>query len=130
MGMYEANVHSREEVRRLHRLEVIRQQKQRRKVILLFAVTLFLMFSIGFGFGSLLSKAQESEQPMAYKYYTNIEIQDGDTLWTIAGTYMDNTHYLRRKDYINEVMTLNHMTSDQLISGQKIIVPYYSDELK
>jgi hypothetical protein len=128
--MYEAKVHSREEVRRMHRLEVVRQQKQRRKMILLFAVTLFLMFGIGVGFGSLLSKAQESEHPMDYKYYANIEIQDGDTLWTIADTYMDSTHYLRRNDYMNEVMNLNHMTSDRLIAGQKIIVPYYSDELK
>jgi hypothetical protein len=129
-GMYADQTIAREEVRRINRRKAIQQQKQRRKMVLLFAVTLFLMFTIGFGFGSLLSRAQESKQPESYKYYTNLEIQKGDTLWTIADTYMDAMHYSSHNDYMNEVMTINHLTSDRLIAGQKIIVPYYSGELK
>jgi uncharacterized membrane protein YgaE (UPF0421/DUF939 family) len=128
--MYAEQINSREEVRRMHRSEVIRQQKQRRKMVFLIALTLFLMFSIGFGFGSLLSKAQETKQTESYKYYTNVEIQKGDTLWEIADTYMDTAHYRSRNDYMNEIMNINHMTSDRLITGQKIIVPYYSEEWK
>ncbi len=32
--------------------------------------------------------------------------------------------------YMNEVMKINHMTTDRLTAGKKIIIPYYSSEIK
>ncbi len=116
----------RENFRRIRRAETMRQQRERRRFVVLLLLTVLLVFGIGFGFGSLMTRAEEPEDTIPYKYYANIEIESGDTLWTIADDYMDSVHYVSRTDYINEVMTLNHMTTDQLISGQKIIVPYYS----
>lgn len=128
--MYAAKAMEREEFRRSRRARALRQQKMRRKMILLFLLTLMIMFGIGVGFGTLLTRAEETEQAPSYKYYANIEIQSGDTLWDIADSYMDSAHYMSRIDYINEVMSINNMVTDRLISGQKIIVPYYSTERK
>lgn len=126
--MYSAEAMTREDFRRNRRVKMLKQQKARRKLIFLFFMTLIMMFGIGVGFGTLLTRAEEPEKGLAYKYYANIEIERGDTLWELADTYMDPQHYEDRTHYINEVMNINHMVTDQLISGQKIIVPYYSSE--
>lgn len=128
--MYAAEMMERNEVRRNRRARALRQHKARQKMFFLFLLTLLMMFGIGVGFGTLLTRAEEPERNSAYKYYTNIEIQSGDTLWEIADSYMDSTHYMSRTDYMNEVMSINHMVTDQLVAGQKIIVPYYSEEEK
>ena len=46
----------------------------------------------------------------------SIEIEKGDTLWDIAGEYMDDTHYMSREDYLNEVMTINRMIEQSDLS--------------
>lgn len=128
--MYAADTIAREEYRRNRRAKALKQQKARKKLFLLFCLTIIVMFGIGVGFGTLLTRAEEPETDASYKYYTNVEIASGDTLWDLADTYMDSTYYLSKTDYINEVMTINHMVSDRLITGQKVIVPYYSAEEK
>lgn len=128
--MYAAELAARNEIRRSRRAKAQRQQRARRKMFFLFLLTLLMMFGIGVGFGTLLTKAEEPEKDPAYKYYTNIEIQRGDTLWEIADSYMDSEHYMSRTDYINEIMSINHMVTDRLVAGQKMIVPYYSSEQK
>lgn len=99
-------------------------------MLILLAATLILIFVIGVGFGTLLTRAQEPTSEGNYKYYTSIEIEKDDTLWSIADEYMDAAHYASRGDYISEVMSLNHMGDSSIVSGQKLIVPYYSSELK
>ena len=105
------------------------KQREKRKMILLIVLTLVVIFVIGMGFGSMITRAKEPAAPAMYKYYANVDIQDGDTLWDLAGDYMDAAHYEDRMDYINEVMTINGMRDTCLIEGRKIILPYYSDEL-
>lgn len=128
--MYAAEMEARNEIRRSRRAKILKQQKTQRKLLLIFFLTLLMMFGIGVGFGTLLTRAEEPEKEPAYKYYANIEIQSGDTLWAIADSYMDSAHYMSRTDYINEVMSINHMVTDRLVAGQKMIVPYYSSEKK
>ena len=123
--MYTAEAMERSEYRRIRRARALKQQRARRKGILLFIMTLMIMFGIGMGCGTLLTRAEEPVKAPAYKYYANIEIKSGDTLWEIAEEYMDSEHYMTRSDYINEVMEINGMVTDELISGQKMIVPYY-----
>lgn len=128
--MYEAEMITRDEIRRSRRAKALKEQKARRKLFFVFCLTIIVMFGIGVGFGTLLTRAEESEGDPVYKYYSNIEIQRGDTLWDIADTYMDSRFYKSRTDYIAEVMSINHMVSDRLVAGQKMIVPYYSSEEK
>lgn len=128
--MYVAENMERMEYRRIRRAAVRKQQAARKRLFLIFCLTIIVMFGIGVGFGTLLTRAEEPAQEPSYKYYANIEIQRGDTLWGIAEEYMDSVHYADKMEYMDELMTLNHMSDDHLISGQKILVPYYSSDLK
>lgn len=123
--MYTAETMERTEFRRERRARALRQQRARKKLFLMLCMTLVVIFVMGMAFGTLLTRAKEPAQEYAPKYYSNIEIAFGDTLWTIADTYMDTVHYTSRRSYINEVMKINHMVSDRLVAGQKLIVPYY-----
>ena len=127
--MYAAQTVQREDMRRERRARALRNQREKRKMILLIVLTLVVIFVIGMGFGSMITRAKEPATPDMYKYYANVEIQDGDTLWDLAGDYMDAAQYEDRMDYINEVMTINGMHDTCLIEGRKIILPYYSHEL-
>ncbi|MBR5508665.1 MAG: LysM peptidoglycan-binding domain-containing protein [Lachnospiraceae bacterium] len=126
--MYEMSMADRMEYRRSRREAVRKQQKIRQRMFLIFWLTLLIMFGVGVGFGTLLTRA-ESPTEAYHKYYANIEIQRGDTLWGIADDYMDTVHYTNRTEYLNEIMKINDMVDSKLITGQKIIVPYFSDQV-
>lgn len=57
------------------------------------------------------------------KHYDEIEIKKGDTLWNIAYRYSNKK--INIKDYVLEIMELNNMNNDKIISGHKIIIPVY-----
>lgn len=71
--------------------------------------------------------AKEENPAEYYKYYTSIEVKSGDTLWSIANRYM-NEKYSSVQEYIDEVMYMNNMTSDQIIEGHYLTISYYSDQ--
>ncbi|MDO4622010.1 MAG: LysM peptidoglycan-binding domain-containing protein, partial [Eubacteriales bacterium] len=56
-------------------------------------------------------------------------VSSGDTLWSIAEENMTE-EYAEVDDYINEVVQINHLTSEYLRPGQNLTVPYYSTEYK
>ncbi len=58
------------------------------------------------------------------KYYTSVYIEKDQTLWDISGSYC-SVEYSDRMEYIEEVKQLNHLTSDEIHSGNYLIVPYY-----
>ena len=64
-----------------------------------------------------------------YKYYTSIQVHAGDSLWSIAGEYMTE-EYRDVREYVNEVMQINGLGSENLHAGSYICVPYYSEEYK
>lgn len=102
---------------------------QKRKVIFVCALTLCLVFLLGLSFGSFLSKAKESvDMGNVCKYYANIEIQPGDTLWELADQYLDG-NYDSKEAYIKEVLQINSLTSeDHIVSGQYLVMPYYAEK--
>lgn len=127
--MYAAETMERNQIRKMNRAKARKQQRERKKLLLMILLTLLMIFSIGFGFGTLFTKAQEPEQNHGHKYYTSIQIEKGDTLWDIAGEYMDTAHYQSRTDYMNEVLSINQMTNSKIVSGHSIIIPYYADQI-
>jgi LysM repeat protein len=60
------------------------------------------------------------------KLVTSIEVKKGDTLWSIASTYISD-EYDNVNDYIKEIKDSNGITSDEIHAGNFIIVPYYAD---
>lgn len=105
-----------------------REQKRRMQQLIercLLTVCLILLLTIAGS--SMLSKATGAEEKTYYKYYKQIEIQEGDTLWSIAGAYMDHGPYHDRKEYMEEVISINGLISTKIKTGQHLIVPYYED---
>lgn len=92
------------------------------------AAVLFMMAVILIG-GSIsgFAKARRTEE-CAYKYYTSIAIEPGDTLWGIASEYM-TSEYDGVDEYIREVRKLNHLSDNGICAGQYLMVPYYSDKI-
>lgn len=71
------------------------------------------------------------EEPVSYKYYKSIEIQPGDTLWSIAETYRSgNSSGISIYEYISEVRQINSLESDSIQDSSYLTVPYYETEFK
>lgn len=115
--------------KRRYRRERIRRTRQIFERTLL---TICLIALLAIGSSAILTKAttREEAKNVYYKYYTQIEIQEGDSLWKIAGQYMKNGPYESRKDYMNEVARINQLSSTTIIEGQHLVVPYYEDVYK
>ena len=79
--------------------------------------------------GGFRSKAEDKEEDVVYyKYYTNIIIQPGDTLWDLADDYLE--YYESKEVYIQEVSQLNSIQNGKIVSGRNLIMPYFSTEYK
>lgn len=73
--------------------------------------------------------AESKADGRRYKYYTSVYISRDITLWDIAEENMTE-EYSDIREYMEEVKTINHLSSDELQYGEVICVPYYSDEYK
>ncbi len=63
------------------------------------------------------------------KRVTSVEVKKGDTLWSIADSFMSE-EYDNIGDYVEELKDSNGLTTDTIHAGNFIIVPYYADEFK
>ena len=112
---------------RCYRNKMRRVRELRRKAVMAI-VTLLVVLGYALSYNVLVTQATSEIEDISYKYFTSIEISSGDTLWSIAEEYADAQYYASVNDYIEEVKHTNHLTSDALVAGQFLIVPYYSQE--
>ena len=78
-------------------------------------------------FGKTLVMANVEESSTSYdRYYTDIEIQSGDTLWSIAKTYNKNSG-MEIREYIRELKKMNQMVSDDIDAGESITIVYFAE---
>ena len=106
-----------------------RNTKRRREVlrnrIIMFLLALSIAAGIGiFGTSSLVDAHDNSGLVSSdIKCYKSIELQEGDTLWNIAETYMDDS-YDSINDYISELKKINNLDSDEIHEGHYLMVAY------
>lgn len=106
-----------------------RNTKRRREVLRSKVIMLLLAVSIAIGAGvfgsSSLVDAHDNSQidALSAKCYKSIELQEGDTLWGIAETYMDDT-YESVDEYISELKRINNLESDEIHEGCYLMVAY------
>ena len=108
--------------RNRHRRAVVRDER----IVLGATLVLAAVLVIGFFLtGSIRTEAAPSE--ILSKYYTSIQIEQGDTLWGIADRYMTD-EYKDRDAYIREICEMNRISEDEIHAGQYLTVPYYAAE--
>lgn len=109
-------------------INCLNRQRQVRRNIAALIISLSIIIAASISFLSFSTEANDMEHQPSYKYYKSIEISKGDTLWSIASANFDADHYKDVNAYVAEVKQLNALTSDNIVSGSHIIVPYYSSE--
>lgn len=79
------------------------------------------------GFVSIRNTVQASEIPAPERYYTSIHIEQGDTLWAIADQYKWEGQSIQ--SYIDDIMEMNHLSSDRITAGRYIMIYYFNPPL-
>lgn len=85
----------------------------------IFAISFIILFS-----STVITFAKSKETKTPVKEYISIQVQANDTIWSIAEEKIEGFS-IKRADYINEVKHLNNLSSDQIHTGDFIVVPYY-----
>lgn len=91
---------------------------------------MFLIVCCGVLFSCLIGSSIQAKGVVEeeYKYFKSIEVQKGDSLWTIAEEYMKDD-YDTIQDYITEVQLINSIKGEQITEGCSIVIPYYDTDL-
>ena len=93
------------------------------KRIIICTVLFFVFFALISAFKNSDGKADASTTNQ--KYFTCITISYGDTLYDIATEYFSE-EYKSVDAYIEEVKSINNLTSDNITSGASLVIPYYA----
>ena len=75
------------------------------------------------------TKATASDSDNRHKYFKSIVLKEGDSLWDIAKEY-SSSEYESLQEYIEELKSMNGLTSDTIHAGQNLVVTYYEDAEK
>lgn len=123
VDIYEMNER---ELRKYARTLRLQRERRRKCLTALIAaaatVCMILICSVSY-------KALDTNANDGFKYYTGITVKAGESLWEIAGEYVDGVHYNSRESYIAEVCSINHLADESdITAGQMLILPYYSNE--
>lgn len=89
----------------------------------------FIVFSVLFGTSIHAFANSKPDTSSYHKYYTSIQIESGDTLWNIADRYTNHLN-ISKSDYIDEICQINNIWEDEIIAGEYLVIPYYSNEMK
>ena len=79
--------------------------------IMIILITTLVNFALGLN----------TAESLTYVEYMDLEIMSGDTLWSIAETYMSDSDDIRVAVY--ELCKINDISADQLQAGMTIQVP-------
>lgn len=107
---------------------ILRRKKEIRHKLMMGLMTFCLILVCAVSYHALHSNASTVDEELNFKYYTNITVEYGETLWDIADEYIDYQEYKDRAAYIAEVQSINHLNDDAIRAGQHLVVPYYSNE--
>ena len=107
-----------------------RQQKRRKQIqrrIYTMIATICMTVVCAVSFHGIRSVASNGENQLKFKYYTQVTVAYGETLWDLSDSYIDYEEYKDKNAYIAEVRSINHLSDENGVrAGQTLIVPYYS----
>lgn len=104
--------------------------KKRMKRYTCLSILLFALCLGGIAYSKITVEATQKKAQGPYKYYTEIRVQRGDTLWDIANRYINTEVYHSLDDYMDEIREINSISYNRIYNGQQLIIPYYSEQLR
>lgn len=87
-------------------------------------IIVFLIITISLLINKTVSSA--SVHQLAEKCYRSVEIENGDSLWSIARQYY-TSDWKDLESYIEEIKQFNGISNDTIQAGGYLAVPYYAD---
>ena len=96
------------------------------KFLLMLMVLAAVVCVILFSNKNIASADETGNNVTLTKYYKTITIEKGDTLWSIANEYMSG-EYRTTKEYVKELRSMNGLHSDNITSGEKLVVAYFAE---
>lgn len=69
-------------------------------------------------------RAEEQPQKEVTRYYTSVQIKEGESLWSIAADYADQSE-ISISDYIEELKQMNGLQKETIHTGQYLTVVYF-----
>lgn len=114
------------ETRRYERLLRLRRERRQKAVAASLAMlaAAFMVIVCVISYSTIRTDASSG-----FKYYTQVTVEAGESLWDIADEYIDYDFYKDKNSYIAEVCNINHLDADgSVAAGQSLILPYYSAE--
>ena len=105
------------------RLEISKRRRAeqiRKRIIMVCLVVMIFATTVL----AITQRAAADTPKTRQKTCTSVEVQPGDTLWSIAETYYTD-ECIDLRTYIDEIKRTNNMYDDKIVSGNYLIVPYY-----
>lgn len=103
------------------RIEKKRLQHSAILFLTLFAVILGILAGSNLLTASRSNASHKYEKELCYK---TVRIESGDTLWSIADTYMD-AEFGSKTAYIDQIKEINNVHDGSIHAGAYLVVPYY-----
>lgn len=111
-----------------NRARKLQVQRQKRTIMFTVAAMILGIFLASSVFGTDAKASGSDQASETYKYYTQIYVESGDTLWSIAKQHTDGS-VEEITSYMDEVREINSISKYEVLkSGTYITVPYYSSE--
>ncbi|MDF2869337.1 MAG: hypothetical protein K0R05_912 [Anaerocolumna sp.] len=104
-------------------LMLFNQLKHKRQYIVLFGFSIATILVISLLLASTNVNAEKLQS--SSKHITSIQIEKGDTLWSIASQYITDD-YKDMNEYIKEIKQTNGLSSDTIHEGRFLVIPYYA----
>ena len=104
----------------------LRRKAELHKQWTIIVITLALVFVLSVTLGSVFTKASSKAENNTMKLYKSIQVDSGDSLWSIANYYFDSS-YGSIDQYLKEIKTMNHIKDDLIYNGEYLVIPYYMD---
>ena len=74
----------------------------------------------------LNARAEEKAAVQLNRYYTSVQLRQGDNLWNLADQYYKGSGY-SKAEYVEELKRMNGLKSEQIHSGEFLTVVYFAE---
>lgn len=107
-------------------MKTYRNGKRRFRSLIVILLMILAFCSGFFGHTLLNARAEEQDAQGLNRYYTSVQLRQGDSLWELAEQYCEGSPY-SRSEYVEELKRMNGLKSEQIHSGEYLTVVYFAE---